>query len=205
MDSSFFHVLHNTSHHRSGLSFSNWQVGFGFGIGVKIGHHIDVNLGGFGQEPVDQNGSILKIRGFQTLPDVDPKRGFVVAQLHAAAAQHIRRTDQDWISDASGNLDRFIQRVRDAVFRLPQIQLAKDARKAVAIFGQVNRIQTGTQQRNTGGDQAAGQVQRRLSAKLHHHADHPARTVGTLQATTVQSLDGIEGVLEGQRLKEQQI
>ena len=174
MDSGFFHMLHNTRHHRSGLSFSKLQVGFGFGIGVKIGHHIDINLGGFRQEAVDQNGSVLKVRGFQTLPDVDPKRGFVVAQLHAAAAQDVGRTDQDWVSDASGNLDRFIQRVRDAVFRLPQVQLTKDARKAVAIFGQVNRIQTGAQQRNTGGDQASGQVQRRLSAKLHHHADHPA-------------------------------
>ena len=87
----------------------------------------------------------------------------------------------------------FVHRAGNPVGRLPQAEPMQKLLEFLAIFGVVDRIDAGADDRHAGAGQRPGQIQRRLSAELHDHA------VG------LHTIANVEHIFDRQRLEEQQI
>ena len=92
---------------------------------LAVGHHIHVDLDGIAQELVDQDGRALvalaAARGqalastcLQGHADEGIQPGGVVHDLHGPAAEHVRGSHHDRISDLLGDHPRLFQAVRCA-------------------------------------------------------------------------------------------
>ena len=70
--------------------------------------------------------------------------------LHGPAAEHIGRTDHDREADLLGDRDGLLGRAGDAVVRLPQAEALDQRLEAVAVFGQVDGVGRGAEDRHVG-------------------------------------------------------
>ncbi len=83
--------------------------------------------------------------------------------------------------------------MRDAARRLGDSELPGQRLEAPTIFGQVDRVGRGAEDRDPGLLEAARQLERRLPAELHHHADR------------LLDVHDLEHVLERERLEVQRV
>ena len=126
--------------------------------------------------------------------------GHVIAQMlgivgdhHAAAAQHVARTNQQRIADVRGHGLGFLKRGSLARRRIHNAQLVEQGGKALAVLGKVDGIGLGAHDVHAALLEHARQLKRRLTAERHHDA------VGAL------NIDDIHDVLVGERLKVQAV
>ena len=135
---------------------------------LAVADRVHVHFDRVVQEAVQQHRRVVGDRdgGLEVALEVD----LVVDDLHCAAAQHIRRTHHQRIAEAGRFLDRLLQRSDGGVSRLLQVQAIDRLLEALAVFGAVNRVRAGADNRHARRFQRARQLQRRLAAVLHDHA-----------------------------------
>ena len=125
------------------------------------------------------------------LHEVVAQRPVVVHDFHGTAAEHVGRAHEHRVADALRDGDGFLDRARDAVGRLRDAQPARELLEALAIFGDVDRVRRGAEDRHARGLERLGELQRRLAAELDDDA------LGLLPA------DDLDHVFERQRLEVQ--
>ena len=125
------------------------------------------------------------------------ERRHVVDDRHAAAAEDVRRPDDEREADLGGDLARLGDARRGAARRLRDAEIPQQLREALAILGEVDRIGRGADDADARRLQRQRQLQRRLPAVLDD-ARHFA--AGLLFAR-----DDRRHVLERQRLEVQPI
>ena len=137
-----------------------------------IADRIDVDLGGVGEEPVDQH---RPLGGQATLPAQAAEAGqfvhgarqvvAVVHNLHGASPEHVTRPNQHRETDVVGDGQRLFEVDCGAARGLRDAQLVADRVPAFAILRCVDRIGRCADDQ-LDGDQP-GQLQRCLSAERH--------------------------------------
>jgi len=159
--------------------------------GLAVAQGVDVDLGGARQILVDQDRGVAA-DGDGGL-DVAGELVFVADDLHGAAAEHIGRTDHHGEANATGAGEGFLRPSRGGVDRLGDVQRVQQALETLAVFGVVDGVGRGAEDRNTGGFQRTGQLQGGLATELHDDAHQLAG----------RGLDGdqLQHVLRGQGLE----
>ena len=90
MDAGFFDVLHDATNIKA----------------VPVVEGVDVDLDGVIEEPVNQQWMVRPDDALVLDPiEVIDKRALFVNDLHAAPAEHERRSHEHRVTDASGDLD----------------------------------------------------------------------------------------------------
>ena len=160
---------------------------------LAVEEGVDVDLDGVLEEAVHQHRVVLgDLRG---VGDVAGEVGLVVHDLHAAAAEHVARADQDRVADLVGDALGLLEGDGGAVLRGDQAAGIQHALEGAAVLGQVDGLRGGAQDRHAGVGEFLRELQRGLAAELHEHAEHPAG--GFLR------VDDLQHVLERQRLEVQ--
>ena len=136
---------------------------------LAIGHGVHIHFDGIAQIPVDQHRRTA--RNHHRLANICLQLGAGVDNLHGTPAKHIGWPHQHRIADGFGHLHGLLGAAGDAVIRLFQAELVDQRRKALAIFGQIDAVRAGTQDRNAGILQGSGKFKGCLAAQLHHHTD----------------------------------
>ena len=96
-----------------------------------------------------------------------------------------------------GNLDRLFAAARDAVFGLFELELVDQRRKPLAVFGQIDRVGRGAEDRDARRLQRLRQIERRLPAELDDHA--------LQRAVLLLDMQDFEHIFGGQRLEIQPV
>ena len=139
---------------------------------LAVADRIDIDLDGIGKIAVDEHRARA---GYDDrLGDVAIELFVVADDFHGAAAQHIRRADDDRIADPGGDLARFGGGAGDAVLGLAQAQLLDELGEAVAILGEIDGIGRRAEDRHASCFERLGEIERRLAAELHDHAGERA-------------------------------
>ena len=167
MDASLLDVLHDAGDERV----------------LAVGEAVDVDLDGVAQVAVDQqratvgHGELRRPVEVAGEPlQVTVELGVVVQDLHRPAAEHVGRPDHHRIADILGDPPRRFARTGDAGLRLLQFQPLDQRLEAVAVLGEVDRVGRGAEDRDAGGFQRPGELQRRLAAELDDDALDPRRS-----------------------------
>ncbi len=98
----------------------------------------------------------------------------IAHDLHAATAEHVRRAQHQREAQLLGHDARFSFIMGDGVGRLFQPQIIEQRLEALAVFGQVDGVRRGAQDRHARRFQLRRQFQRGLAAILDHHAQQLA-------------------------------
>ncbi len=145
----------------------------------EVCHHIHIDLDRAGEELVDEDGGVVEAGLLQGGADEGAEGRLVLADFHAAAAEDVRGADEDGVADAGGLADGFVEGARDAGGGALEVQVVEDFVEAVAVLGAVDGIDGGADDGSAGGEEALGEVERRLAAELDDDAvDEPASTFG---------------------------
>ena len=161
----------------------------------RIGAEHGVDLPGLvvGIARLDVAGHQLRQGAEQIIAEL----AFLADDLHGAAAEHIGRAHHQRQAEIGGHQPRLLDRIGDAVLRLLQSQLVEHALEAVAVFGEVDGVGRGAEDRHVGGLQRTRELERGLAAELHDHA--------VQRAVLAFGRDDLEHVLGGQRLEIQSV
>ena len=183
---------------------------------LAVGEAIDVDLGGVGQIAVEQQrigaehgvdlpGLVVGIARLdvarhelgQGAEQIIAELVLLADDLHRAAAEHVRRPHHQRQAEIGRDEARLLDRIGDAVLRLLQPEFVEHALEAVAVFGKVDGVGRGAEDRYIGFLQRVREFQRRLAAELHDDA---------MQAAVLFfGLDDLEHVLGRQRLEIQPV
>ena len=128
-----------------------------------------------------------------------------MANLHASTTEHIARSHQHWVANARRARDRFVKRTRNSARWLLESHLIEQRFESIAIFGQVNRIETSTDERHASLRETMREIQRCLPTKLHDRANDSPTAISAINAAAIQPLDHIEHILKREWFKEQEI
>ena len=162
---------------------------------LAVAQRVDINLDGVVQEAVDQHRVVAG--NDNRVTHVALEIGFVMHHLHRAPAKNIGRADDDRQADTGGDVARLFGGMRDAVLRLAQLQIVDQLLEPLAVFGKVDGVRAGSEDRDVRLLQRGGDLQRRLAAKLDNDAMHLA---GLRFAA-----DDFDHILVGQRLEIQPV
>ena len=121
------------------------------------------------------------------------ERRDVVDDRHRAAAEHVRRPDDDREADRGGHFTRFGFRRRGAARRLRNAEIPQQLIESLAILRQVDRVRRRAENVDAGFLQRQRQLQRRLPAELHDARD--------VDVAVTLAIDHRHHVLERQRLE----
>ena len=113
--------------------------------------------------------------------------------FHRAATQHVARAHHQRIADLARMGQGFLGAACGAVRRLLQAEGIDQLLEALAVFGEVDRIRRGADDRHAVGFQRLRQLERRLAAVLHDHADR------------LLELDDLQHVFQRERLEVQAV
>ena len=133
-----------------------------------IGKRVDVHFGGVFQEPVDQHRAVL--REDHRLLHVAAHGVFVVGDHHGAPAQHVAGAHQHREADGARHRAGLFHVGRRAVRGRRNLQVVQQLAEELAVFGQIDVLGIGADDRHARGLQRQRQRQRRLPAELHDHA-----------------------------------
>lgn len=165
---------------------------------VELGavvERVHVDLDRVVKEAVDEH----RPRGadLRRLLDVRGEAGLVVHDLHAAAAEHVRRADEDGVADLVGDGLGLGERGGGAVLRRGQAGLGEHAAEGAAVLGGVDGLGRGAHDRHAVVLQGLREAQRGLAAELDDDArDRPCLCLG---------VDDLQDVLERERLEVQPV
>ena len=124
---------------------------------LAVGEAVDVDFDGVGQIAVDQQralrrddqlGRPVEIAGQPR--HIAVELGGVVHDLHGAPAEHVGRPDHHRIADLVGDGARRARRGGDAVLRLAQLEPVEQLLEAVAVFGEIDGVGRGAEDRHLG-------------------------------------------------------
>ena len=173
MDPRVLDVLHHRANHHA----------------LAVRERVDVGLIGVLEKPIDEHRPVLAhARGAL---EVVAQRRLIVHDLHGAAAEHVRRAHEARVADVRRALHRLLDARRGAVRRLRQPELARDLLEPAPVLGDVDRVGRRAEDRNAGCFERARELERRLPAELHDHADR------------LLAVHDLEHVLERERLEVQ--
>ncbi len=113
--------------------------------------------------------------------------------LHRPPAEHVGRAHDQRVTDLLRQRDRRLRVSRGAVGRLPELQLDEHFLETLAVFRTIDHVRIGTDDRHAVGVEILRELQRRLAAVLHDHAER------------LLDRDDFEHVLERQRLEVQAV
>ena len=91
----------------------------------------------------------------------------IVDDFHRTSTQHVGWTDQNRVTDAPGRNQRLPDIHGRIILRLIEMELVNNLLKPVAVFRTVNGGRRSSNNRHTGGFQAARQIERCLASKLN--------------------------------------
>src|ERR1700687_927801 len=106
-----------------------------------VGERVNVHLGGFFEELVDEDGAGGSHHG--GLRDIFLHGVDVVGNDHGAATQDVAGANEDGKADFTGHARGFFGHERGTIARLRNAQLVEQTAKAAAIFGEVDRFRGG--------------------------------------------------------------
>src|SRR5471030_2594964 len=156
-----------------------------------VGDAIDVALDGVVQEAVQQHRRI--VRYLDRFAHVAFQVALLVDDFHRPAAQHIRWTHHQRIADFLRQRQGVGFGAGGAVRRLAQLQLVQQLLETLAVFGGVDHVRRGADDRHAVRFQVQRQLQWRLATVLHDHADRFFQ------------FDDFQHVFQGQRLEVQTV
>ena len=171
MHTRVFDVLHDAADHDVGA----------------VTQSVDVRLERVFQESVDEH-RVLGRRLDGPL-EISPQRGLVVYDLHGPSAEHIAGADQHGVPHGLGHGKRLFNARGYAVVGHTRTDLTADLVKALPVFGTVDRLDRGPQDRGAQPGELSGELERGLPPELHD------------DALRILALDDLQRVLEGQRLE----
>ena len=133
---------------------------------LAVAQRIDVDLDGVGEIAVEQQRILaehridlaglvvgiarLDVGGHQARQRAEQiivERGLVADDRHRPAAQHVGRAHDERQAELGGDQARLLDRIGDAVLGLLQAELVEQALEAVAVLGEVDRIDRGAEDR----------------------------------------------------------
>ena len=138
--------------------------------GLPVTQRVNVHLDRARQVAVQQHGAVT--RHDDGTGDIALELVEIAHDFHRAPAQHIGRADHQRIANTPCNFKGFRIGMGNAVDRLLETKIVEQFLEPLAIFGQINGVGRGAQDRDALGFQRVGQFQRRLPAELH---DHPVQ------------------------------
>ena len=153
---------------------------------AAVANRVDVDLDGVLQVVVEQHWIVLG--DFHRLVDagvvLEDQPGEVAVQIfrrvqdvHGAAAQHVGRANDQRKADLHRHpLGAFGVDGR-AIRRLAQAEALQQRLEALPVFGEIDGVGRGAEDRNAGVRQRVRQLQRRLPAELHDQRPAAARPV----------------------------
>ena len=136
--------------------------------GLLVGECVDINLDSVLQIAVDQHRAVAG--NHDRLAHIALQPRHILDDLHRPSAEHIGRPDYDRKADVLGDALGLVERGCNAVPGLAQVDLAEQHLEPLAVFSQVDRIRCRAEDRDLGGFEGLGELQRRLAAELHDHA-----------------------------------
>ncbi len=155
-----------------------------------VGQAVDVHLYGVAEIAVEQQRvlaeqgvdlaglvvrvALLDILGYQFRNRVEQVRlqlAFGMQDLHGAAAKHVGRAHDQREADFGGDEAGLLDRVGDAIVRLIEIELHQKLLEAVAVFGKVDHVGRGAEDRDAVLFERFCELQRGLAAELDDDAD----------------------------------
>ena len=151
MNPCLFDVLHNTANQHL----------------LTVTDSINIHFNRIVKEAVEQYRCI--VGDTDRILEVAAQVGFVIHDFHRTAAQHIRRTHHQRITDFFCPFNRLFDIGYCGVCRLFQTEADDRLLETLTVFRAVNRVRTGADNRHTCCFQAACQLQRRLPAVLNNH------------------------------------
>ena len=159
--------------------------------GLAVGERIDIDLDRAGEISVEQHRAVAGHH--HRLTDVAPEVVEVAHDLHRPSAEHVGGADHQREADLFGELDRLDIAVGDGVFRLLEVEVMDQVLEALAVFGEVDGVGRGAEDRDPGLFERVGELERRLATELD---DHPVQ--GAVLLLLGQDL---HHVFEGERLE----
>jgi len=126
---------------------------------APVGDRVDVDLQRAFDEAVDQH---------RALDRTEIVRG--VADSHRSPTEHVRGTDQDRKADALCDRARLRGRACDPPLRTPDAETVQEGAEALAVLGQVDRVERCPDDRVAGCFEPARELQRRLATELNRDA-----------------------------------
>ncbi|MCY1280808.1 hypothetical protein D9M70_296020 [compost metagenome] len=175
MYAGLFDVLHDRADHH----------------GFAVAHRVDVDFDGAVEEAIQQHRAV--VGDLHGLAHVALELFFLVDDFHRAAAQYVGRAHHHRVADVLRQGQGLVFAARGGVGRLAQVQALHHLLEALAVFGTVDGVGAGADDRHTGLFQGAAELQRGLAAVLHDHA------LGLLDA------DDLQHVFQGHRLEVQAV
>ena len=179
---------------------------------LAVAQRVDVDLDRIGEIAVEQQrvlaehrvdlaGLVVRIarldvgrhQARQDAKQIIVERALIVDDRHRPPAQHVGRAHHERQAEIGGDEARLLDRIGDAVLRLLQAEFVEQALEAVAVLGEIDRVDRGAEDRRARLFDDMGELQRRLAAELHDHA---------LEEPTLALLvENGQHVLGGQRLE----
>ena len=135
---------------------------------LSIRHAVDVELDGVGEELVDEDRTPL--RYLHRLLDVFPEALLMVDDCHAASSEDERRTHEDRIADLLRDLERIVNRVRDAARRLLHADFIHKRAEEVAVLRECDVLGRGAEDVYARRLEFFREVERGLTAELDNRA-----------------------------------
>ena len=131
------------------------------------------------EQRVDLAGLVVRValldvfrhEAWNGIEQIGLQLAFRMDDLHGAATQNVGWANDQREADFGGDEASLFDRVGDAVVRLRQIELHQQLLEAVAVFGKVDHVWRGAEDRNAVLFQRFGKLQRCLATELHDDAD----------------------------------
>src|SRR5579862_1666616 len=134
-------------------------------VGVEaVAQRVDVDLDRILEKAVDEHAAEHRHLAHLVVAEAD---------AHRPAAEDVRRTDEHRVADLVRHRDRLVARRRHPPPRRADVVRAQEAREALAVLGEVDRVVRRPQDLVAGLLDRARELQRRLPAELDDDALRP--------------------------------
>ena len=166
-----------------------------------IADAIDVALDGVVEKSIEQHWRI--VGDLDRLAHVALEVALLMDDLHRAATEHVARTNHQRVTQGRRLFKRLGFGARRGIGGLPEMELAQQRRKTLAVFGGIDHVGAGADDRHALGLQTQCELERGLTAVLHDHP-HGFFLVDDLQdvfereGLEIQAVRGV--VISGHRL-----
>ena len=157
-----------------------------------VAQSVDIDFGGIFEETIDQDWAFLR-RVSHRFAHVVFDHVSAVGDDHGASAEDVAGADQDRVAEFLRDGQGAFDSRGGTAGRLRDVELLKQAAEAVTVFGEIDGVGIGADDRYAVGFQRQGQIERRLSAELHNDA------VGLL------GLEDVEDVLKSEGFEVQPV
>src|SRR6185369_7655756 len=133
---------------------------------------IDIDLDGVAKIAVDQHRALA--RNLHRCRNIMVELRWSLDDLHSTSAKDVGWPQEHRIADPLRDAQCLVTAARDAVRGLLEAKLLHQRRKTFAVFGKVDAIWRGSQDRHSRSLQLLGKLQRGLPAELDDHTEQLA-------------------------------